>query len=228
MQSRSRTARLAGFLYLMMGFSGPFSLIYVPRKLIVRGDAAATASNILSSEMLFRAGMVAELFGTVMFILTAVTLYELLNEVNRKQAALMVTFVAISIPISFISVVNELAALTLIRGAYLSAFTKPQLDAMALFFLGLRTKTILVNQIFWGLWLIPFGWLVFRSGFLPKILGALLVLNGLVYPFVSVMALLSPDSSASALHPLAIALETGELWIMLWLLIMGAKERALE
>jgi len=173
-----KTARVAGLLYLLMGLPAALSLIYVPRTLIVHGDAAATATNILAHEMLFRIGIVCELVTAAGFIFVVRALYRLLNEVNKTQASLMVTLFLISVPISFLNVLNEIAALTLMHGAgFLSVFERPQRDALAMLFLGLHDHGIGVAAIFWGLWLFPFGILVMRSGFFPRILGLLLIIN---------------------------------------------------
>lgn len=228
MNPSKKTARIAGALYVIMGAVGPFSLIYVPRKLIVSGDATATANKILASETLFRAGIAAELIGGIAFILLAVTLYRLLSGVNKTHASLMVIFALLSVPISFLNVVNDLAALILLRGPqFLSVFDKRQLDAMAMFFLRLHGQGLMVTEIFWGLWLFPFGLLVFRSGFLPRILGILLMINCFPYVFASLASVLALKTAFTALSPVAVALETGELWIMLWLLIRGVNEKAL-
>jgi len=223
MEPTNNTARLAGALYVLLGLTAPFSLLYVPRKLIVRGNAAATAENILGSEMMFRLGMVGELAGTAIFIVLVMVLYRLFNRVDKMQASLMAVFALISVPITFVGVVNEIAALTLLRAPeFLSTFSKPQLDAMALFFLGLHSRTILVNEIFWGLWLFPFGILVMRSRFIPRILGILLIINCFAYLAESLTGLLMPDY-AGVISRVATYAELGELWIMLWLLIKGAK-----
>lgn len=223
MHPTNKTARLAGVLYLLTGLFAPFSLIYVPNTLIVRGNATATADNILASERLFKMGIVGHLFSVIVFIFLAMVLYRLLNGVNKMHASLMVILVLVSIPISLFSVINELAALMLVRGAdYLSAFDKTQLDALAMFFLGVRGKALLIAQIFWGLWLFPFGLLVMRSGFLPRILGALLIVNGVAYPASSLSSILLP-TPVSVLNPFLFVAELGELWIMLWLLIKGAR-----
>ncbi len=223
MQPTKNTARLAGALYLLSGLPAPFSLIYVPGRLIVRGDATATANNILANQTLFQMGIVGSLISTIAFIFVVMVLYRLLNGVNQMHASLMVILVLVSVPISLFSVVNELAALTLVRGAgYLSIFDKPHVDALALFLLGVRGKALVIAQIFWGLWLFPFGLLVMRSGFLPRILGALLIVNGFAYPALSLSSILLP-TPVGVLNPFVFIAELGELWIMLWLLIKGAK-----
>jgi hypothetical protein len=206
-----------------MGVTAPFTLIYLPRKLIVPGNATATASNVLASEMIFRVGIVAVLISSVVFVLLVMALYRLLSGVNKTHASLMVALVLVSVAIGFVNEVNNIAALILFRGpAFLSAFDKPQLDALGVLFLRLRGQGLVVNGIFWGLWLFPFGVLVMRSGFIPRILGVLLIVNGVAYVLASLTSLLAP-AYAAVVNRFAFIPETGELWIMLWLLIKGVR-----
>jgi hypothetical protein len=225
--SLKKTARVAGLLYLLACIPAPFSLIYVPNTLIVRGNATATANKILASEWMLRLGIAGELINAIAFIFAVRALYRLLQGVNKGHASLMVTLFAISIPISCLNVLNNIAALILVRGAdFLSVFTKPQLDAMAMVFLRLHGNGLVVAQIFWGLWLFPFGVLVYRSGFLPRILGVLLIINGFAYPIQSFTSLLLPryDDIVSRITFPALF---GEAAIILWLLIRGARDQPL-
>jgi Domain of unknown function (DUF4386) len=223
MHPTDKAARVAGVLYLVMGLPAVFSLIYVPGKLIVPGNATATAHNILASEMLFRVGIVAELVNAVGFMFVVRALYRLLNGVDQRYASLMVTLFLLSVPISFLNVLNEIAALTLFRGAdFLSVFGQQQREALGMLFLRLHGQGINLAAIFWGLWLFPFGVLVMRSGFLPRILGVLLIINCFAYPVVSLTSWLLP-SYLQVVDRFATIAELGELWIMLWLLIKGAK-----
>ena len=227
MHPTNNTARVAGVLYVLMGITAPFTLIYIPRKLIVPGNASATASNILASEMLFRIGIVAALISSVAFVFLVMTLYRLLSGVSKTHASVMVMLVLVSVAIGFVNEVNNIAALIVFRGAdFLSAFGKPQLDALGMLFLRLRGQGLVVNEIFWGLWLFPFGMLVMRSGFLPRILGVLLIVNGFAYLAASLTSLVLP-AYAGVVNRFALIAETGELWIMLWLLIKGARVQPL-
>jgi hypothetical protein len=227
MHPTDKAARVAGLLYPLMGIPAVFSLIYIPRTLIVRGDAAATANNILTHEMLFRLGIVGELFCLVAFLFLAMALYRLLSGVNKTHASLMVILVLVSVAIGFVNVVNNIDALTLFRGAdFLAVFDKHQLDALGMLFLHLHSQGIAVNDIFWGLWLFPFGVLVMRSGFLPRILGLLLIVNCFAYVAASLTSLLLP-SYANVVSRAILPALLGELWIMLWLLIKGAKVQPL-
>lgn len=227
MHPTKKTARVAGLLYPLMGIPAVFSLIYLPSKLIVPRNAAATANNILASQMLFRLGIVAELIAAVFFLLLAMALYRLLSGVNKSYARLMVGLVLVSVAVTFANVLNNIAALTLFRGAdYLSVFDKPQRDALAMLFLGLSGQGHAVNNIFWGLWLLPFGLLVMSSRFLPRILGPLLIINGFAYVAASLTSLLFP-SYTNVVFPVIMPALLGELWIMLWLLIKGVKVQPL-
>ncbi len=190
MNSTKKAARIAGAIYLSMVFTAPFSLIYVPGKLIVKGNAAATADNILAHETMFRLSILADLVSQVIFICLAIALYRLLRDVSRPWAWLMVGFVFVSASVCFLNVLNDIAALILFQGAdFLSVFDKPQRDALGMLFLRLHSYGIFIAEMFWGLWLFPFGLLVFRSGFLPRFIGVWLMINCFGYVALSVTAL---------------------------------------
>jgi hypothetical protein len=218
-----KAARIAGAVYLSMVLTAPFSLIYVPGKLIVRGNAAATAENILAHETMFRLSILGDLVGQVIFICLAIALYRLLSGVNKTWAGLMVAFILVSAAVGFLNTLNNIAALVLFRGGeFLTVFDKAQRDALGMLFIRLHTHGIFIDEIFWGLWLFPFGLLVFRSGFLPRFLGAWLMINCFGYVVLSVTALFFPDYYEAAFRYSQPVL-FGELAIMLWLLIKGAK-----
>jgi hypothetical protein len=227
MHPTDKAARVAGAVYLSMAVTAPFSLIYIPRTLIVRGDAIATATNILAHETLFRLGIVADLISSVIFFFVAMALYRLLSGVNKTHASLMVALVLVSVAVGFMNVLNNIAALTLFRGAdFLSVFNKGQLDALAMLFLRLHGQGLGINEIFWGLWLFPFGVLVMRSGFLPRILGVWLIVNCFAYLALSFTSLLLPQYQ-DMVSRIAFPVFFGEIAIALWLLIKGAKVRPL-
>ena len=227
MHPTDKAARIAGAVYLSMVLTGPFSLIYVPTKLYVRGNAAATAANVLAHETLLRLSMVAEMAGSVIFVLVAMALYRLFKGVNATYALHMVALVLVSAAVGLMNVLNDVAALTLFRGGeFLAILDKSQRDALGMLFLRLHGQGNVINELFWGLWLLPFGMLVIRSGFLPRILGVLLLINGLAYAALSFTSLLVPDYAAIA-WKIAFPALLGELWIMLWLLIKGARVQSL-
>jgi hypothetical protein len=226
--STKRTARIAGVLYVLLALTGVFSLIYVPTTLVVFGDATATAENIRSSELLFRSGILSGLVSNVIFVFLVLALYRLLKETSHNQAILMVTLVLISVATGFANTINQLGALIALSGAdFLSVFKKPELDAIAYLFIRLNSWGIQIIQIFWGLWLFPFGLLVFKSGFIPKILGVLLMIAGFGYLLGSFMFQILPQYD-DALSTFIMVLEMGELPIIFWLLIVGAKAQSEE
>ena len=220
-----KAARVAGFIYLSMVIVAPFCLLYIPSKLVVRGNAAATADNILAHETLFRLSIFGDLVAQAIFICLAIALYRLLQNVNKTWALSLVSFVLVSAAVSFLNVLNNIAALILFRGGeFLAVFDKPQRDALAMLFLRLYSRGQLSSELFWGLWLFPFGLLVYRCGFIPRFLGVWLILNGFAYVALSFIALFFHDVYNTAFvyfHPLLF----GELAIMLWLLIWGAKDQ---
>ncbi len=226
MNSNKKLARIAGALYLFLVVTGIFNLKYVPEKIIVSGDAAATVHNIVAFDSLYRWGIVVGFFGFIGFLLLPLVLYKLFKPVNEIHAKLMVTFAVISVPISFINMANKFAVLSLISGAdYLKVFSNEELQGQVMFYNNLYNDGNLIAMIFWGLWLFPFGYLVFKSGFLPKILGVLLMIGCFGYVITVVGNTLFPNY-----HELGITSyvllpgSLGELGTCLWLLIMGAKE----
>jgi hypothetical protein len=231
MNSVKMTARVAGALYLLNGAAGLFSYKIVPGRLIVQGNATATANNILASEVLFRIGIVSELIGAVAFIFLAMTLYRLFNGVNKTHASLLVAFILVASSIMFLIVLNEIAALALFHGAdYLSVFQKQQLDAQGMLVLDVHDQGVIVVSIFWGLWLFPFGVLVMRSGFFPRILGVLLIAACFGYVANALTLLLLPNyaPAVNLMNVLYVILgAAGEGSILLWLLIKGAKVQRL-
>src|SRR5213596_1428883 len=222
MHPLKKAARIAGAIYLSMVITGPFALIYVPTKLIVRGNAVATCDNILAHETMFRLAILADLIGAVIFICLGIALYKLLSGVSKTWAGLMVAFVLVSAAVGFLNTLNNIAALTLFRGAdFLTVFDKPQRDALGMLFIRLHSQGIFIDEMFWGLWLFPFGLLVFRSGFLPRLIGGWLMINCFGYVALCLIAFLAPDYSGAAFR-WAQPILFGELAIMLWLLIKGA------
>jgi hypothetical protein len=217
-------ARTAGLLYLLMLLVGTPGLLLVPGALVVHGDAAATAQHLRTSELLFRTGIASQLVGQVMYVFAGLALYRLFENVNRTLALQMLVLLLVSVPIACLNVVNELAALVIVGAPpFLSALAGAQRDALAYLFVRLYGEGIGVVWIFWGLWLAPYGLLVMRSGFLPKLLGVLLLLAALGDVIRAVTSLF-PAMEHTFLEPLAGVLALGELPIVLWLVIAGAKD----
>ncbi|MGA2902409.1 MAG: DUF4386 domain-containing protein [Candidatus Korobacteraceae bacterium] len=219
--------RFAGLLYVLTSIIGFFAMGYVPGKLIVDGNAAATASNIAAHETLFRLGIAGGLIGQAGFIFVAWALYDLLKGVNQRHASLMVVLIVVQVPMAFLNELNSIAALVLVRGAdFLSIFDKPQREALAMLFLNLHDHGFNVAEIFWGLWLFPLGLLVYRSRFLPRFLGVWLGLAGCAWVILSLTSLLLPQYQHKVYSYLQPAF-FGEIAFMFWLLIGGAKPKPL-
>jgi hypothetical protein len=229
MRSTRNPGRVAGFLYLLLVVLAPIRLLYIPSKLFVRGNATETAHNIAAHELLFRLGIVSDLLCGTVLIFLLLALYRLLRGVDRNLAVLMVIVGGLMpATIDFLNVLNDAAALILVRGAdFLSAFEKPQRDALAMLFLRLHHQEIVAAEILWGLWLFPLGILVYRSRFLPRFLGGWLIVNGFAYLILSLTGLLVPQQE-QLVSNVAFPALLGEIAIMLWLLIKGARPQPLD
>jgi Domain of unknown function (DUF4386) len=224
MSSLSKNARVAGILYIVFSAFGVVRLLYIPSTLFVNGNATATANNIAAHEALFRFGILSYLIGAAGWIFVTLALYRLFEGVNKNAAKLMVILGSlIPVPIFFLNTVNDAAALLFARGdGFLTAFDKPQRDAFAMLFLRLHHHGDVANEIFWGLWLIPLGYLVYKSRFVPRLLGIWLMAGCAGYLALSLTGLLFPQYDNKAFtytQPLVIS----ELAFMLWVTIMGAK-----
>ena len=169
--SPKRTARFAGLLYLLLAIIAPYGIMYVPSQIIVRGDTAATANNMLQNEFLFRTGIVADLISQVIFILLVWVLYRLLKSVNEHQAKLMGALVIVGVPIAFLTNVFKVTALMILKDGFMESFEPGQIHDWSKIFLNIGSYGTQMVQLYWGLWLIPFGMLVYRSGFIPRIFG---------------------------------------------------------
>ena len=228
MAPTKRDARIAGWLYFLFAAPGPFCLLYVPNKIMVRADASATAANVLAHEMLLRTSVVIWLLGLALWIVMALALYRLFNGVSKALATLLVIFVAISVGIGFLNELNNLAAILVLRGnEFAGALTQAQRETVAMLFLRLHGQGNAINEMFWGLWLLPFGLLIVRSHFIPRLLGIWLLLDGFAWMGLCIVALLAPrynDLAFKAAQPAVFA----ELAVMLWLMTIGIRAPATE
>ncbi len=225
MNSRKKTARMAGFLYLMFLITLIFAEDAVRSKLIVFGDGTATANNIMASEGLFRIGFMSDLLSAVFFLLSAWALYVLLEPVDKNLALLFVLLILVGVAIQCINMLNQFAALLFLSGAdYLKVFQADQLQALAMLFLNLYKNGFIIAQVFYGAWLFPLGYLVFKSGFLPRILGILLMIDcfGILIWFFQFF--LFPGYEVITYPGLFVSL-IAEFSLALWLLFMGAKDQ---
>jgi len=220
----NRDARLAGFTYLLICLVGPLRLIYIPSALLVSGNPAETATNIAAHETLFRWGMFGDLFIGTTLIFVVLALHRLLKSAGPTLAVTMVIFGGL-LPsaIYFINTANDAAALVLIRGApFLDAFSQAQRESLAMLFLRVHREVITAAEMLWGLWLIPLAVLVWRCGFLPRVLAVWLMLNALAYVAQSFAGFVMPQLLES-LDTACFPLQLGEVAFMLWLLIFGAR-----
>jgi hypothetical protein len=210
-------ARIAGALYLLIAPLGFFGIGYVP-SLVVAGDAAATANNIMASISTYRLSIVAALLTQVINILVVLALYRVLKPAHKTMPLLMVVFFLVSVPLTMLNEVNHIAPLLLLNHAdTLTVFTADQLQALVLLFLGLHKYGVNIASIFWGLWLFPMGYAVFKSGYLPKILGILLMIGCVGYLADFVLFTLFPTVDLTVAQFTFI----GELLLPLWLVIKG-------
>jgi hypothetical protein len=225
MQSAKATARLAGLLYLIIIFLGMFYLRYVPVKLNVSNDTAATLKNITGNETLYRLGILAEIIADVIFLLLSLTLYKIFSQVNRIHALLMVIFVAFSVMISFISLQYKFAVLSLIdKNIYAHLLTADAFKAQAQSYFDLYHNGILSGELFWGLWLFPLGYLMIKSGYMPKFIGVLLIAGCFGYVIDFAGSFLFPGyNKMTFADQITLPASIGELCTCLWLLIMGVK-----
>src|SRR5207245_4135985 len=225
--------RVVGYWYLLLVLLGPLRLIYIPNKLFVEGNAAATASNIAAHAWLFRFVMLSDLFGAVVLIFLVLAFYRLFKGVDQQLAVLLVIVGGVMPALlNFVNVVSDAGALMVARSGsaggadFLSVFDKPQRDALVMLFLRLHHHQIVAAEILWGVWLFPMGALTYKSGFLPRFIGVWLIINGIAYVVLCVSRVMLPEYSDKLFIYLQPAL-FGELVIMLWLVIKGAGQTPL-
>ena len=222
MSSANNPGRAAGIWYLLLTLIGALRIIYIPDRLFVP-DAEATVDNIVAHEWLFRLGMVSELVAGVVLILLTLALYRLFKGVDQYLARLIVILGVMSAVLNLVNVVSDAAALMVARNAdFFSVFDKPQRDALAMLFLRLHVQQDTAAEILWGVWLVPLALLVYRSEFLPRLLGVWLFLAGIAYVLMSLTGLLLPSYQRTVLLISQPAL-LGELAPIFWLLIKGAR-----
>ena len=229
MDSTRYQARIAGLLYGMASSLAPFAYLYVPGRLLVPSDALATADRVRASEGLLRAAICCELYGATMLLFATLALYQLFKRVDPKTAALMAAMMLVSVPISYVNVLNHIAPLVLLKSPAIASVPDPgQVAAQVMLFLRLHNYGLVVNQIFWGLWLFPIGLLVMRSGFIPRWLAYPLFFAGAGYVLHSLGTLLLPSSLRWITGSLQI-LGIGELpFFGFYLLIWGARGYAVD
>jgi hypothetical protein len=222
MNSLKATARRAGALYLLFMVIAIVGEFLLP-SFVVQGDAAATATRITANEAMYRVSLLIAFTTLVIFILVALSLYDLFRDVDGRYARLMLVFVCIGVSVAFANLSNKVAALLLLSGAdYLACFTRLQLAALVLTCFRLHNGIAALAMAFWGLWLFPFGMLVIKSRYFPRVLGFLLLVAGSAYVISSVTSIGFP-AYRSVVSRFMWPLYFGEVPIILWLLIKGAE-----
>lgn len=225
--SLKKTARFAGLLYLIWIISGLFAQFYVPAKIKIRGDAATAAQNVLAHEFLFRASVVNDLVSCALWVFLVLVLYRLFKQVNERQAKLLLALVIVQIPAVFFMEACNIAALMIFKGEILKTFELAQRQDLGMLFLKIGDYGVLLLEAFWGLWLFPLAILVYKSRFLPRLLGVWLAITGIFYLVLSFTSIMLPQYKDMILNsPFALPFEIGEVAFMLWLLIRGAKVQA--
>ncbi len=220
-------ARTAGFLFLVWIITGLFGLMYIPAKINMQGEAADIGRNILANELLFRTGVVVDLAGTAVWILMVLVFYRMFRQVNDFQAKLLVAFVLVQIPAVITTDACNMLALVLFKGETLKTFELAQRQELAAVFLKINTSVTLVLEFFWGLWLLPLAVLTYQSRFLPRFLGAWLFVNGLAYLVLCFTGILFP-AYRETVYKVAFPVFFGEMALMLWLVVKGAKDNGLR
>ena len=222
--SKNYTARLAGFTYLILVLTGIFYLLYAPMQFIVLSDAAATANNISNDKFLFRLWIFIGIISNITFLILPFFLYKLFESVNKTFALLMVVLVVVSIPFSLSYTVNLLDILTLLSGEqYLHTFESEQIYTQVMLALKSYFNGMSMVKVFWGLWLFPFGYLAFKSNYIPKIFGIALMMGCFSYLIKFSVGILFPTVDIPGFVRIPSAF--GEIGICLWLLIMGVKDK---
>jgi Domain of unknown function (DUF4386) len=229
MRSTRNPGRVAGLWYLLLTLLGPIRLMYIPSKLFVSGDAAATVANLAAHERLFRLGVATEGLCALVLIFLVLALYRLFKGVDQNLAVQVILFGGV-MPgvIDFVNAAFDLGALTAVRGTgVLAAFTRAQLDSLAMLFLGLGNHSNTAAELLWGVWLFPLGLLVYRSRFLPRLLGVWLIVNGLAYLAIWCAGIFAPQLQGTVFN-CSFPILLGEIALMLWLVIRGARPPAIS
>jgi len=222
MSAQRRQARLAGLLYFLVALIAPYGLMVVPAKLLVAGDAQATAQRIAANPGVLHLGMATEVVHQAIEVFMVLVLYQLFKPVHRMLARQMLVLGLVPIPMVFLNALAEVAAAMFADGpSWLQVFDRAQLDALALLALQLHAHGLQLAAFFWGLWLLPLGLLSLRSGFIPKVFGASVIAAGIGYVLGATTDLLLPALRSTLATP-TFLLELGEPAMILWLLLGGA------
>lgn len=228
MNSLKKTARLAGLLYLIWVITGVYGIFFVSSQTVVQGNAVATANKIIANEFIFKTGIINDIISNTIWVFIVLMLYRLFKQVNKRQAKLLVALVIVQIPVFFFMEALNITSLMIFKGEILKTFELSQRQDLAMLFLKISDNGTIVLETFWGLWLFPFGQLVYKSEFIPRIFGVFLIFNGIAYIIHSFTILLFPDYQAIVWQFAIPFWVLGEISIMLWLLIKGVRTQQVE
>jgi len=223
LKENKKIAKIAGIWYLILALCAGYTWFYI-NKTFVPESAVLTVQNILATETQYIASIILSIVGQIGFIFLALTLYRLFRNVSQTQARLMLTLVSISVAVSFVNIIFQTGALVFLnRADYFTAFTTEQIYELTTMFLHFNIFGVYIVTIFWGLWLFPLAYLVYKSNFIPKIIAYLLVVSGICYCISSMSSLIAPAFYAQIANILSIPETIGEVTMLLWLLIKGIK-----
>ncbi len=229
MYSNKKMGRFAGLLFLILAVTGIFAEFFVRQKFYVPNNLTATAQNIIENEWLFRLGFVSDLVMSTMFFFYAYVLYLIFKPVNKTMSLFLLLCVVISVAMFCQNALNQFSALELlVNKDYSAAFKPEQLQVLSMFFQNIHTKGYFVNQIFYGMYLFPLGYMIVKSGIVPKILGVFLILGCIGDLIDFVVFFLFPNTESVILENITIPADIGEISLCLWLLIMGVRSYKLS
>jgi Domain of unknown function (DUF4386) len=221
--SLKKQARLAGLFYLLHIITSIYGMIFVSSKINMTGDGIEIVENILANELLFRSGILMRLVSSVPWILLALSLYHLMLRVNGLLAKLLFAWMLLSVPIGFVAETFNISGLMIAHAELLRSADTLQRQDWVYLFLNAYNQIVSISEMFWGLWMLPFGLLVYKSGFIPRILGILLFIGGTGYIIECIVFVLSPHHKSSVSPYTMMVGSVGEISVMFWLLIKGVK-----
>jgi Domain of unknown function (DUF4386) len=222
--SPKRLARIAGVLYLLNGVFAGFAFGYVLTKVYVPGNAATTAANVIANSGLVRVGVLADLFQATEWVFLALTLYLLLKHVNKSAAAAMVVLVAIGTAVTCLNDVFQFESVRVATNpSYAASLGAAGSSALIFLLLDIHHYGFLIAQIFFGLWLVPLGYLAYKSGMFPKALGVALIVGGGCYLVGMLAVFLVPASGERINTIITIPCTVAEIWMLGYLLVFGVR-----
>lgn len=221
--NQKKIARIAGILYLINAITGAIGIIIIPGKLIAPNDIAATAQNIINNEFLFRIGLLSSISCQIVSVFLALTLFNLFENVSRSLARTLLTLVVVSVPVAFYLIFNQLEAFEILQNNVMTSMEQIQKQELAMSKLQIYQDGVVLIGVFWGLWLIPFGQLVYKSGFIPKIFGVFLIAGGISYLLDVSAFIIIPDFHTQTNILVTVISSIAELSMVLWFLIKGIK-----